>query len=318
MRSYIETMSNKRLITMTEVNQAADKVADTIAAGGLYTGVRAPLYLYGVPRGGIPAAYLVSKKLVERYGIRNEVTFNLISATVIIDDIYDSGATAARYKTELPSFLVLFDKRQEPWAGQWLIMPWELDEGGSTEDIIIRLLQFIGEDPTREGLRDTPTRVIRAWQEWASGYQQSPAELFKIFEESSNGYDELIIVHNVPVISRCEHHLADIIGLAHVGYIPNKGRIVGLSKLARLVDIFARRLQVQERMTCQIADAIMQYLQPVGAGCIIRAAHSCMSTRGVKIHGSVTSTSAMRGALLSKPEARKEFLDLCTMAGSTT
>lgn len=184
----------------------------------------------------------------------------------------------------------------------------------NNEAIIRGLLEFIGEDPTREGLRETPQRVITAWKEWASGYQQDPADLFKVFEESANGYDELIIVHNIPVISKCEHHLSDIIGIAHVGYIPQHSRIVGLSKLARLTDLYARRLQVQERLTTQIVDALVKYLTPMGAGCIIRAAHSCMSTRGTKIHGSTTSTSAMRGVLLTKPEARKEFLDLCTLA----
>jgi len=162
-------------------------------------------------------------------------------------------------------------------------------------------------------LKETPTRFLKAWKEWAWGYTQSPANILKTFEDGANGYDEMVVVHNVPVISKCEHHLADIIGHAHVGYVPN-GKIVGLSKLARLVEVFARRLQVQERMVVQIADAIEEHLQPKGVGVIIRAAHGCMSTRGVKIHGSTTTTSAMRGALMDKPQAREEFLTLCKMA----
>ena len=181
----------------------------------------------------------------------------------------------------------------------------------SPEEIIRQLLRFIGEDPDREGLRDTPKRVIAAWKEWASGYVKDPAAELHTFEDGA--CDELVIVHNIPVISKCEHHLADIIGVAHVGYIPD-GRIVGLSKLARVTELFARRLQVQERLTVQIADALVEHLKPRGVGVLIRAAHACMSTRGVRIHGSVTTTSAMRGALLSKPEARKEFMDLCAMA----
>jgi GTP cyclohydrolase I len=235
-------------------------------------------------------------------------------ADVIIDDIYDSGATRSRYNGK--QFEVLFDKRQTPWKGQWLVMPWEVNDLGveeSGDDIVTRLLQYIGEDPTREGLRETPRRVLNAWREWATGYGQDPATILKLFEDGAQDYDELVVVHNVPVVSKCEHHLADIIGHAHVGYIP-KGKIVGLSKLARVVDIFARRLQVQERMSNQIADALMEHLQPLGAGVIIRAQHSCMSTRGVKVHGSVTTTSAMRGALLDKPAARSEFIDLCRMA----
>lgn len=181
------------------------------------------------------------------------------------------------------------------------------------EEMVRQLLRHIGEDPGREGLRETPARFLKGWTEWASGYNQNPKDIFKVFEDGALGYDELIVVHNVPVVSKCEHHLADITGLAHVGYIPN-GKIVGLSKLARLVDVFARRLQVQERMTVQIADTLMEHLQPRGVGVIVRASHACMSTRGVKIHNSVTTTSAMRGVMLSKPEARKEFFDLCTMA----
>lgn len=183
------------------------------------------------------------------------------------------------------------------------------------KDIVRALLLHIGEDPDREGLRDTPARVIRAWEEWASGYAERPEDVLRTFEDGAANFDELVIVHNVPVISKCEHHLADIIGIAHVGYIPY-GRIVGLSKLARVTELFARRLQVQERLTVQIADALVEHLQPRGVGVLIRASHACMSTRGVKIHGSVTTTSAMRLALLDKPEARKEFMDLCAMAES--
>jgi GTP cyclohydrolase IA len=263
--------------------------------------------IYGVPRGGIPVAHMVAQQW------RSEVVYDVGEADVIVDDILDSGATATRYHhTGLPIF-VLFDKREHRWRDQWLVMPWEGDETGSAEDIVTRLFQYIGEDPKREGLRETPARFLNAWREWAWGYSQSPAHILKTFEDGANGYDEMVVVHNVPVISKCEHHLADIIGHAHVGYVPN-GKIVGLSKLARLVEVFARRLQVQERMVVQIADAIEEHLQPKGVGVIIRAAHGCMSTRGVKIHGSTTTTSAMRGALMDKPQAREEFLTLCKMA----
>lgn len=182
-----------------------------------------------------------------------------------------------------------------------------------SEELIRGLLSYIGEDPDREGLRDTPKRVLKAWKEWASGYKQNPADVLKTFEDGADGVNELVIVHNIPIISKCEHHLADITGHAHIGYIPN-GRIVGLSKLARLADVFGRRLQVQERLTNQIADALEATLTPLGVGVLIRAHHGCMSTRGVKIHGSTTTTSAMRGVLLKEASARAEFLDLCKMA----
>lgn len=181
------------------------------------------------------------------------------------------------------------------------------------EALVTGLLRFIGEDPDREGLRETPARVLKAWKEWAIGYGKDPADVLKSFEDGAEGCDEMVIVHNIPFISKCEHHLADVVGVAHVGYIPD-GRIVGLSKLPRLVEIFARRLQVQERATVQIAEALNTHLKPKGVGVLIRASHACMSTRGVKIHGSVTTTSAMRGALLDKGAARKEFMDLCMMA----
>jgi GTP cyclohydrolase I len=280
------------------------------AAGALRTCISSAAILWGVPRGGIPAALAVAGAI----GCR--LTANIAEATHIIDDIYDSGSTAARYNAAYPGmpFLAVFDKRRDPWRGRWLVMPWEVSDAGhdtSAHDAVVRLLQHIGEDPTREGLKDTPDRVIKAWKEWAQGYNQDPAAILKTFEDGAT--DEMVIVHNVPVISRCEHHLADIIGHAHVGYIPN-GRIVGLSKLARLVDVFARRLQVQERLTGQIADALQNHLQPLGVGILVRAAHHCMSTRGVRVHGSVTTTSAMRGALMEKPEARAEFLTLCRLA----
>lgn len=193
---------------------------------------------------------------------------------------------------------------------------YDFDEANEVEEAqlaIKDLLRYIGEDPEREGLRETPARVAKAWKEWTKGYGQSPYEVLKTFEDGAEDCNELVIVTNIPVISKCEHHLADINGIAHVGYIPD-GRIVGLSKLARVVDIFARRLQVQERLTNQIADAICEGLQPLGVGVVVKASHACMSSRGVNIQGSLTITSAMRGVLLEKPEARHEFLNLCRSA----
>jgi GTP cyclohydrolase IA len=230
---------------------------------------------------------------------------------VVIDDLIDSGRTSQRYTKP---FYALFNKQREEGLG-WLTFPWEVTEGGDTsgEDIVVRLLQYIGEDPEREGLKDTPQRVLKAWKEWAVGYDMDPGQVLKTFEDGADGVDEMVVVHNIPVISKCEHHLADITGIAHVGYIPN-GRIVGLSKLARLVDVFARRLQVQERMTNQIAESLHEHLNPIGIGVVIRASHACMSTRGVKVHGSTTTTSAMRGALRNDQSARAEFLSLCRAA----
>jgi GTP cyclohydrolase I len=278
--------------------------------GPYWHGRHGQLRIYGVPRGGIPVAYMVTDRLLT-YA---KVVFDPLDADVIVDDILDSGATKARYPGK--PFFALFDKQRDVrWKGQWLVMPWEVDgeADNSGHDIVTRLFQYIGEDPKREGLRETPARFLKAWKDWACGYAIDPGEVLKTFEDGASGYDEMVIVHNLPVISKCEHHLADIIGHAHVGYIPN-GKIVGLSKLARLVEVYSRRLQVQERLTVQIADAIVKHLDPKGVGVVVRASHGCMSTRGVKVHGNSTTTSAMRGAMMEKPEARKEFFDLCKMA----
>jgi GTP cyclohydrolase I len=176
-------------------------------------------------------------------------------------------------------------------------------------EIPIALLHYIGEDPKRGGLQETPGRFLRAWKEWTSGYGQDPADILKVFEDGAQNYDAMVIVKGLPVFSHCEHHLAPFFGVAHIGYIPN-GRIVGLSKIARLVDIFARRLQVQERMTNQIADALQDNLNPVGVGVILRCRHMCMESRGIQRQGSETITSAMRGALHDEVSARAEFLNL--------
>ena len=172
------------------------------------------------------------------------------------------------------------------------------------------LLHIVGEDITRPGLKETPARVVRAWQEdWASGYDQNPASVLKTFEDGAKGVDEMVVVRGLEFYSHCEHHMAPFFGQAHIAYIPN-GRIVGLSKLGRLLDIFAKRLQVQERLTNQVAEAIMEHLQPLGVGVVVEAKHFCMCSRGVQKQHSTTVTSALRGFFLSKPEVRAEFMAL--------
>ncbi|MBW6493878.1 MAG: GTP cyclohydrolase I FolE [Burkholderiaceae bacterium] len=172
-----------------------------------------------------------------------------------------------------------------------------------------RLLRSLGDDPDRPGLRDTPRRLERAWQHWMSGYQQDPAELLTAFEDGAEEYNELIVVRGIPVYSHCEHHLAPFFGTATIGYVPNQ-RIVGLSKLTRLVDVFAKRLQVQERLTRQIADSMMTHLDPIAVGVIIRCRHLCMESRGIRAIGEETTTSAMLGGLLTNSALRNEFLAL--------
>ena len=177
------------------------------------------------------------------------------------------------------------------------------------ESIIRALLEFVGEDPTREGLQETPARVLKAWQHWTSGYGKDAGKILKVFEDGAEGCDQMIVRKDIPIYSHCEHHLAAIIGRCTIAYIPN-GKIAGLSKLDRLADMFARRLQVQERMTNQIADALVEHLNPLGVGVWISARHLCVESRGVASANSETITTALRGCIREQDAARAEFLAL--------
>lgn len=170
------------------------------------------------------------------------------------------------------------------------------------------LVSELDPDPKRGGLEETPSRAMKAWKEWTSGYDKDPEQILKVFEDGAQNYNEMIVVADIPVYSHCEHHLAAIFGTATVAYIPD-GKIVGLSKLPRLVDIFARRLQVQERMTQQVADAIDTHLKPKGVGVIMKCRHMCMESRGIRQPGSYTITSALHG-VFREGTVRSEFLSL--------
>ncbi|MBW8075713.1 MAG: GTP cyclohydrolase I FolE [Metallibacterium scheffleri] len=183
------------------------------------------------------------------------------------------------------------------------------------EDAVRTLLRWAGEDPAREGLIDTPRRVVKAYGDWFSGYKDDPeAYLARTFEEVA-GYDELIVLRDIAFESHCEHHMAPIIGRAHVGYLPS-GRVVGVSKLARVVDAYARRFQVQEKLTAQIADCIERVLEPRGVAVVVDAQHQCMTTRGVHKRGVSMVTSAMRGALREDARTRAEFLRFVDIDGA--
>ena len=171
------------------------------------------------------------------------------------------------------------------------------------------LLAFAGDDPSREGLIETPKRVIKAYGEFFAGYDEDPVEALSKTFEQIKGYDEMVIVKGIRVESHCEHHMAPILGVAHVGYIPNK-RVVGISKLARIIDIFGKRLQTQETMTAQVADTINDVLKPKGVAVVIDAAHQCMTTRGIHKTETSTVTSRMLGAFKENPTTRSEFMNL--------
>jgi len=178
-------------------------------------------------------------------------------------------------------------------------------------------LEFIGEDPTREGLLDTPKRVIESWRELFSGYGEDPSELFKTFDVgTANNFDQMIALTNIQLYSVCEHHLLPFYGKAHVAYIPDGGRVIGVSKMARLIDIYARRLQIQERIVEQVTDTLMKYLKPLGVGCIIEAVHMCMRCRGCSEQHSVMVTSGLKGVFRDKEDTRAEFLQLIQLGRS--
>ena len=175
------------------------------------------------------------------------------------------------------------------------------------EAAIRTLLQWAGDDPTREGLRDTPERVARAFEDWFSGYNEDPEEFLTRTFEEVEGYDDMVVLKDIRFESHCEHHLAPIIGKVHIGYLPDN-KVVGISKLSRVVDTFARRLQVQETMNAQIANCIQKVLEPKGVAVVIEATHQCMTTRGVHKPGVTMVTSTMSGGFRSNATTRREFL----------
>lgn len=171
------------------------------------------------------------------------------------------------------------------------------------------LIRWAGDDPEREGLVGTPDRVARAYGEFFQGYDQDPDEILQRTFEESEGYDDIVCVRDIPVMSHCEHHIVPFIGKAHVAYLPDK-RVVGISKLARVVDLYARRLQIQEKLTAQVADTIDRVIQPRGVAVVIEAEHHCMTMRGVRKPGAQTVTRRMVGAFRDEPAVRQEFLSM--------
>jgi GTP cyclohydrolase I len=184
------------------------------------------------------------------------------------------------------------------------------------EAAVRTLLEWAGDDPDREGLQGTPGRVVRAYEEFFRGYDVDPVDLLQRTFAEVEGYDEMVVLKDIRFESHCEHHLAPIIGRAHVAYLP-RGRVVGISKLARLVEAYAKRLQIQEKMTAQIANTLDEVLQPKGVGVVIEAAHQCMTTRGVHKPGVTMVTSRLLGAFRDDPSTRREFLAMIGATGGT-
>jgi GTP cyclohydrolase I len=287
-------------ITLDEVVAAATSVAHRHNGS-----IRS---VYGVPRGGLFPAAVVAGQL------RVPLSATPERGTLVVDDLVDSGATLTPYTLDADLYVdALFRKSTSPSGiaphaelrDGWLVFPWEHNDSAGPEDAVLRLLNFIGEDATREGLVDTPGRVCRSLAELTGGYNDDPATILStVFTEQ---HDQMVVLDGVEFTSLCEHHMLPFVGTAVVGYVP-RGKVVGLSKLARLVECYARRLQVQERMTEQIALALMTHLEPEGAGVVIRAHHSCMGCRGVRKPSARMTTSALLGIMRYSPDARSEFL----------
>ena len=264
--------------------------------------------VYGVPQGGAPVAVMVANLLHIPLADQPEP-----GKTLIVDDLVDSGRTLTAYRQAGYIVDACYRKPSSPAdvaphaleLDGWLTFPWERDNGEPT-DAVIRLLQYIGEDPSREGLLDTPKRVVKALRELTEGYDlDAITVLGTTFEEPQ---DEMIVVSGIEFASMCEHHMLPFTGTATVAYLPGD-RIVGLSKIARLVEMYARRLQVQERMTRQIAEAIQDVLGARGVGVVVHGTHSCMANRGIKKRATMT-TSALLGEIRDEHDTRHEFLEL--------
>lgn len=283
------TPSKKRYISWEEILMKLSKI-DTPKR-----------IVYGVPKNGmIVAGYLQNAK----------ITPNIDEADIILDDLVDSGRTMDFYQTKYPNkhFYALFDKQLDN-SNDWYIFPWEKEQmdRDNIQDNISRVIQFLGEDQNREGLKDTPDRVAKMYQEIFSGYNQNPEEIFTCFEEES--YDQIILLKDIELYSMCEHHMLPFFGKAHIAYIPN-GKIVGISKLARLLNIYSKRLQIQERIGEEITSDLMELLDAKGAACIIEATHMCMRMRGVEKQNSIMTTSSMEGVFRDDSTARLELLQL--------
>jgi GTP cyclohydrolase I len=245
---------------------------------------------YGIPRGGQVIA-----------GLTGRAVNNIEDCDVIIDDIYDSGDTANKYKKYKKEMRFLYDKRIEPNL-PWIVFPWENSFDRGFESDIVRVLERIGEDPTREGLIDTPKRVAKAWKELTTPPEFNPT----VFD--AQGYDQMILEKGITFYTFCEHHMIPFFGTVDIGYIPDKN-IIGISKLPRTVEYYSKMLNTQEYFTNNIANYLWSKLKPKGIGVIARGRHLCQEMRGVKKRGEMT-TSCLMGAMKDDMIAREEFLAL--------
>lgn len=298
---------NKTYLNWDEIRLLAEDVIAEIFA--TFPHENGTTYIWGIPTGGqFAAGYIESvARSMGHPGHRIRVTTEPDEANLAVDDIIDSGATRDRVYREqgLRTFALVDKTAKTPHAEMgWVVFPWEPDEvERDHQDIVRRQLQAIGEDPNRNGLIDTPDRVVRSWNELYSGYGDQPD--LKWFDADA---DEMVVVRDITVYSTCEHHMLPFFGTATVAYIPG-GEVVGVSKIARLVKHHSRRLQIQERLTQDIGKALMARESVLGAAVSITAKHLCMMARGVEEQRSVMDTTWLGGAIREKPDAKAEFVD---------
>jgi len=262
--------------------------------------------LFGVARGGIIAAVLVAREL-EKLKISSILGMAPNYADYIIDDVIDTGNTRKKYENCKAEFMALVDKEKES-KNIWISFPWERMTGDvGPVNNIRRLIEYIGDDPNREGLKATPNRIIRSYEKLYGGYDQEPMDVIKVFEDDN--CDEMVVIKNIQFYSTCEHHMLPFFGKAHIAYIP-KGRVIGVSKLIRILEIYTRRLSIQERIVQQVTKALEDHLHPRGAACILEAQHFCMTARGVEKQDAIMVTSSLTGSFKESIETRNEFLKM--------
>jgi GTP cyclohydrolase I len=291
-------------LSWKDVKERAIKIAEEIKFG--YIKEKNKLFkIYGIPRGGIFAAQAVVTEL-ERMHIPSILTTNIEDSRVFIDDIIDSGETRDNF--EQRPFYALVDKQGADKDIGWVVFPWEIinNEIGPEENVK-RLLEYIGENPKREGLKETPKRVVKSFQTLYGGYTMKLSDYKKMFEKEDN--DEMVVLKNIEVYSTCEHHMLPFFGKVHIAYIP-KDKIIGVSKLCRIMEMYSRRLQIQERLCTQITKAVDMLIQPMGSACVIEAQHFCMTSRGVKKQNSIMVTSSLTGVFREDSKARSEFMSM--------
>jgi len=324
-------MRNQRHLTWVQLEELVNSLYQQIKVRLDSQKFRELAGIYGIPTGGSVIAAMLAKYMRLPLLDSSSPSQNGNKPVLIVDDICDSGRTLNPYRDNSDQYTAVIHSRPRTRRGvqvfpnfiveiteDWIVYPYEHVLVGT--EIVTRMLEFIGEDPGREGLRETPRRVVDSWKELFSGYKSTPD--IKTF---SADYDQMIVERDLTYFSFCEHHIMPFFGKVHICYIPGKTehdhdvverRVIGLSKLARIVDIYSRRLQIQERLTKQIADCLETELQPSGVGVIVTGTHFCMAARGVKQSSSVMVTSVVRGVLRSDGTPRQEFLSLLGAAQS--